>query len=102
MILRIFLISSLLVGCGTLDRLKHEVPPQIITEWRTYDCPNPPRVDPVKFRPVVWVIEGGSYTLSPDGYANLGENMADIISRSAQMREIILFYMKCIDAAKED
>ncbi len=99
--LKALLISSILLlpGCGTLDKLKRDVPPQIITEWRTFDCGVPPATDRVNFRPVEWEIIDGLFTLSTDMYANLGENMQEIIKASGQLVEVVRFYESCIEAA---
>ena len=102
--LKLFIIlsSALLVGCGAVEKLKRDIPPQIITEWKTYDCGTPPARDPINFKvPVFVVTSEGLYTLTPEQYAKLGENMQDIIKASGQLIEVIRFYQSCIDAAQE-
>ena len=99
MILRLLLISSLLVGCS-LDRVKRDEPPQIITEWITFDCGVPPARDKVSFSIPTFRIIDGLYTLTPDNYARLGEAMTDITASIMQMIEVIKFYENCIEAAQ--
>ncbi len=104
MILKLFiiLISSLLVGCGVLGRVKPDVPPQIITEWRTFDCGNPPARDHINFKvPVFVVTSDGLYTLDAEQYGRLGEAMQSIIKASGQLVEVIRFYESCIEAANK-
>jgi len=102
MTLRLFiiLISFVLLSACGMDRTKREVPPQIITKWRTYDCGIPPARDHITFRlPKFVVSPEGLYTLTAEEYGDLGENMADIIKASGQLLETIRFYQQCIEAA---
>ncbi len=102
-LLTILVLSIVLSGCRK-DRVKREIPPQIITQFRTYDCGIPPARDKVSFRiPVfnVIVIDGQPlWTLDQNQYADLGENMQDIIKAMGQYAELVRFYDKCISAAQ--
>ena len=102
MTLKLLLTISLvfLAGC-TKERVQREVPPQIITKWKTYDCGIPPQIDKIDFKPVVWDIIDEKYTLTTDMYANLGDNMSMITQASKQTIKLIGFYQACIDAAQE-
>ena len=86
----------------SVDQVKREPPPQIITEWRTYDCGDPPTRDPIKLKPIEWKILDGRYTLAPEQYAVLGENMGEILKASGQMVAVIRFYRGCIEAGNRD
>ncbi len=90
----------LLTGCG-LKRVKPVADAVIVTKWERYDCGIEPAVDKVRFRPVVWEIENARYTLTTSMYANLGDNMASIISAAGQRVEVIMFYRECIRTANE-
>ena len=100
--LSIILISLSLAGCGAVEKLKRTEPPQVITQWRTYDCGIPPARDKINFRiPEFKITTDGLYTLTPDQYGNLGEAMQDIIKASGQLLEVIRFYERCIASAQE-
>lgn len=101
-ILSLFIISSLLVGCGGVEELQRDIPPQIITKFKTYNCGIPPARDKVNFRVPKFVVSSdGLYTLTPESYADLGEAMQDIIKASGQLLEVIRFYERCIESAQE-
>ena len=100
-LITISLSLLILTGCGMFTkREKRDIPPQIITKWRTYDCGVPPHVDKIDFNPVVWEIIDSRYTLTTDMYANLGDNMSLIKQRTAQEKEVRQFYINCIAAAQ--
>ena len=98
-ILLIFITISLL-GCDP-NRVKPEPDVEIVYKWRTYDCGTPPARDKVSFRIPKWVIVDGLYTLTPSHYADLGENMQEIIKASGQLLETVRFYENCIKAAND-
>ena len=103
-ILKLFITISLilvLAGCG-LDRVQREVPPQIITKWKTYDCGVPPARDHINFTvPRFVVTSEGHWQLTAEQYAILGEAMQDIKKASGQLVELVRFYEKCIEKANE-
>ena len=101
-LLTISLSLLILSGCGMFTKREERVPPpQIITQWVTYDCGVPPHVDKVRFLPVTWEILDDRYTLSTDMYANLGDNMSMIRQRVKQEKELRQFYVNCIESAQD-
>jgi len=99
--LLLILISVLILSGCVKDRVKRDIPPQIITKFKTYNCGVPPARDKINLRSVTIKIIDGLYTFTPDQYGNLGDNMADIIKASGQLVEIVRFYEACILAAQE-
>ncbi len=101
-LLTILVLSIVLSGCRK-DVVEREIPPQIITQWRTFDCGVPPARDKVTFRPPKFVVtDEPLWTLTADQYADLGENMAELVKAMGQYAELIRFYDKCINAAQEN
>jgi len=95
--LLLLLIISL-SGCWW--NTKPDPEPQIVPQWRTYDCGVPPARDKVSFRLPDWSIIDSRYTLSTDGYADLGENMQEIVKAVGQLVETVRFYENCIKSAQ--
>lgn len=97
-----FLTISLLflVGCSSHQPVEDVPDVQTVVKWRTVACPEPPDRDPVKFRPVTWAIVDGRFTLEPDHYANLGDNMSDILKATEQLKTEIRYYLDCISSQK--
>ncbi len=98
--LSLILTSLLLVGCAK-DRVKRDIPPQVVTVWRTFDCGIAPARDPIKFKAPQFRIVDGRYTLTADQYAVLGENMGQIIKATGQLIAVVNFYEQCIANASE-
>ena len=100
MIWRLFLIISIAACAPT--KVKPIEDARWETKWRVYDCGIPPARDAIQFRSFTWwITEEGDYVLSSDEYGSLGENMQEIIKGAAQLREVINFYMDCIEAARK-
>ena len=100
--LKLFITISLVVllaSCGP-ERLQREVPPQVITKWKTYDCGVPPARDHINFTIPKFEVTGeGYWRLTAEQYGVLGEAMQDIIKGSGQLLELVKFYENCIEAA---
>ncbi len=101
--MKTFTIVSLLLltACAT-ERVKPIEDCAPIYKWSTYDCGVPPARDHITLQWLNgWLIDkDGNWTLSPDHYATLGDDMAEIIKGSGQLKELVLFYERCIDAAQ--
>ena len=98
----IILISLVVLAGCSIDRVKREAPPQIITKWKTYNCGVPPARDHINFViPKFKVTDEGDWLLTSEQYAILGEAMQDIKNGSAQLLELVHFYEQCIEAANE-
>lgn len=95
------LISSVfLAGCATSP----EIPPPPVTIIKTValDCGIPPQRDPIDLRPVAWTIIGARFTLSPEGYEDLGYNISEILKGVRQLQNEIIYYEECINGIHED
>ena len=68
----------------------------IVTEYVAFDCGYSPVIDFVKFQMPVWNVVDGNFTLAPEEYAKLGENMTLIIKAIKQMVLKIGYYESCI------
>ena len=99
--LKLFIISLLLTGCATETLKPIELEP-IVYKWKTYDCGVPPSRDHIDLTWADgWIVNAeGLWTLTPEHYAILGENIADIITGSNQLKELVMFYEKCIEVSK--
>lgn len=93
------IISLVMIGCSSRQPVEQIPDVMTIVEWRTFDCGQPPGRDRVEFRPVVWKIIDGKFTLVPDQYANLGDNMSDLIMGTKQLIAEIQYYLDCISSA---
>ncbi len=69
----------------------------------TYDCGTEPARDHITLQWLDgWIVdEDGNWTLTPDHYAILGDDVAEIIKGSSQLKELVKFYEKCVEAANE-
>jgi hypothetical protein len=95
-------LSLALTACGSRQRVDDIKDVQVITKWKTYECGVPPEVDFVSLnKPDFFVIEDGKYTMTPDMYAQMGENFTLIIKAAKQLKSVIGFYESCIAAAQD-
>jgi len=88
------------VSCGGNPVVDPLGTPEVVTNWVTFDCGDPPARDKVSFHLITFRIRDGLYTLTGDEYAKLGENTSDMIKGAAQLKNVIKFYENCIQAAQ--
>lgn len=97
MILRTLLIISFLVLAGCRHDVCPEPEPVVITEVVYMTCGTPPQRDKVELRPVAWQVgKDGRFSLSAEGYEDLGYNISEIWNGVEQLVIEIGFYEQCL------
>lgn len=95
--LKALLIISIILLGGCRKDVVCPDPEPIYVEVPVYmDCGQPPRRDAVELRTLAWQVgEDGRFSLSAEGYEDLGYNISEIWSGVEQLLAEIGFYEEC-------
>lgn len=99
-------LSLLLAGCITTPPSPDLTPTTVeVTKYVPYECGQPPPVTHVSFLEVDWkliAIDGEVvWTLSAQEYADLGQNMSDILQATKELEGSRKFWEDCVARSKE-
>lgn len=99
-LLLILLVLVFATGCASAP--KTEIPdPVVVTKYITTDCGEPPQRSAVNLRPIEWRIIEGRFTLSPEGYEDLGYNVSMILAGIRELRGEVEFYERCLSSSAQ-
>jgi hypothetical protein len=94
------LLILLLTGCASAP--KTELPdPVVVTKYVRAECGEPPQRAFVNLRPIEWQIIEGRFTLSAEGYEDLGYNVSMILAGIRELQSEIEFYEKCLSSTPQ-
>ena len=90
------LLLLLLSGCA--GNPPTEVPdPVVQVKFVRAECGSPPKRSAVNLRPIEWLIIDGRFTLSAEGYEDLGYNVSTILGGIRELQSEIDFYEQCLE-----
>ena len=97
--LSIISVSFLLAGCPWNTKPCPEPEPVVVERFIYPDCGTPPQRDPVELRSLEWTVseETGFFSLTSDGYEDLGYNISEILSGVRQLVAEIQYYEECLN-----